>query len=184
MLYVFGYGSLISPKSASVGLDRRVVLNDLQTATLKDFKRCWNAVERIQFDGHEAPSNGIFLNLRAAFGSEVNGVLLALKKAELEQMKLRERNYDCIDVTGQIIEQPAGNVYTFITPPERSATPNLHRAWVPVSYFNLIRNALKLYDAQFAEAFENSTDPLEFGVLEDEYRFVDARQEKYARGNG
>ena len=184
MLYVFGYGSLISPKSASVGLNRRIGLKDLQTATLEGFKRCWNAVERIQFDGHDAPSNGIFLNLRADSGSEVNGVLLALQKAELEQMKLREKNYDCSDVTGQIVEPPAGNVYTFITPPDRSATPNLRRAWVPASYFNLIRNALKLYDAQFVIAFENSTDPLEFGVLEDEYRFLDGKQERYARGIG
>jgi len=182
MLYLFGYGSLISPESASKGLNRRLMLTDLHPATLKGFTRCWNAVEKIRFQGHDATINGIFLNLKKASDTKVNGVLVALNKQELEQMKLREKNYDCIDVTGQIIEKTAGCVYTFITPPDRSAHPDLQNACVPASYLKLVCDALKLYDDQFAAAFKNSTEPLDFEVCEGEYSFVDAQQERYAGG--
>jgi hypothetical protein len=173
---------LISPESASAGLNRQLILTDLRPATLKGFTRCWNAVEKIRFHGHAAASNGIFLNLRPSADAEVNGVLLALNKQELEQMKLREKNYDCIDVSGQIIKNTSDCVYTFITPPDRTAHPGLQRACVPAGYLKLICDALRLYDDQFVAAFKKSTDPLNFEVCEGEYSFVDAQQERYAGG--
>ena len=55
-----------------------------------------------------------FVDLEPHPGSVVNGLVRAVSDAELEELDRRERNYDRVEVTGQLEGFDGGRVWTYV----------------------------------------------------------------------
>lgn len=180
--YLFGYGSIMSPKSASAGLKRLLVKEDFIHADLHGYVRSWTAAEALLFERVQREATGVFLNLTEKEGVAANGVLLAVSHLELEQMKKREKNYDCIDVTARI-EAPLhgeATVVTFVTPPDRQAEAGMQNAYIPARYLDILHDAFATWGEAFEARYALTTEPMGFALMEGEYRFCDPAQQAYA----
>lgn len=117
--HVFGYGSLV--------LDG---LEDAKLATLPGRRRVWGVATDNQraipgykmylrrSDGMRPAVYVAFLDLAADPGAEgVNGTLRPVSEAELDLLDRRERNYDRVEVTGDV-DGIEGPVWTYVGSPE------------------------------------------------------------------
>lgn len=109
---VFGYVSLVDPRSAARTLGREV--REVAPARLGDWRRRWSeardnhrcektfALE----DGGELPDWVLGLNVEPAPGTPPgagpNGALIEVTERELEYLDLREMRYERVNVTAQV----------------------------------------------------------------------------------
>ena len=111
--HVFGYGSLVLGGSPGV------------VAQLPGYRRVWGvatdnarAIPGYKLylrrsDGRRPAVYVAFLDLEPAPAVSVNGVVRPVSTAELERLDRRERNYDRVDVSGQIAGL-RGRVWTYV----------------------------------------------------------------------
>jgi len=137
-LAVFGYGSLVDPRSAALTLGRPV--HPPQPARLEGWQRRWSiyrdnlAAEKTFAiePGGELPPFIIGLNLERdpeGAGQTANGALLEVTEAELDRLDLREVRYDRVeviaDVTASDVEgattSPFDRVFAFTAKPGHHA---------------------------------------------------------------
>jgi hypothetical protein len=102
-LYVFGYGSLMNPKSLAHTIPGEKVA---MRTHLKGYQRRLN----VRYGDY------LYLNLAPRQHMGVSGVLIPVTPEELEALKKREYMYECVDVTTQITDTVDGIVYAFIAP--------------------------------------------------------------------
>ena len=101
--YIFGYGSLMNPKSLQKTLpgDREVI-----RARVSGFQRKMNA-----------PVNGYaYLNLIEREGSSVEGVLIPISETELDIISEREIGYVRTDITALLNVKIEGRALAFVAP--------------------------------------------------------------------
>lgn len=103
MNYVFGYGSLMNPKSLKRTLPKASITF---RATLRNYQRKFN----IPVDGY------LYLNIVPQKGKTVEGVCIQVSEEELAMLRVRERGYACVDVTKNMTGKMDGRVYAFIAP--------------------------------------------------------------------
>src|ERR1700754_1490298 len=106
-LWVFGYGSLVSPESFGRTLRRSLQMGvDVHPAELSGYGRRWNyGVLHVtaRTDGpHPSPRTIVALGIVESSGESVNGVIGWVEEGELVELDLRERHYDRVDVTQQV----------------------------------------------------------------------------------
>lgn len=178
--YLFGYGSIMSPKSASRGLKRVLHKDDFTHVVLNGYIRTWTAAESLFFEQTQKEATGVFLNLSEKIGKKTNGVLIPISEKELEQMKKREKNYDCVDVTNKI-ETSLENisVFTFITPLERQAKTGIPNAYIPAGYLDILQDAFNTWGEHFENSYKSTTEDMGFTLMQGPYRFVDAQQQDH-----
>lgn len=106
MLFVFGYGSLVSAKSVASTLGRHL---DLEEAELRGWQRAWNVGSDKEShpertfrlaDGSEYEGLTVVLGIEP--GDRCAGSVFAVTEEDLALLDVRERNYDRIDVTDQV----------------------------------------------------------------------------------
>jgi cation transport regulator ChaC len=106
VLFVFGYGSLVSPESVESTLGRRL---DLDDAELRGWQRAWNVGSDKEShpertfrlaDGTEYEGLTVVLGLEP--GDRCTGSVFAVTDEDLALLDVRERNYDRTDVTDQV----------------------------------------------------------------------------------
>jgi cation transport regulator ChaC len=108
--WVFGYGSLVDPRSLGRTLGRPVELDvDFLEAELDGWGRRWNygvghvagawraADGRLVVDGVI-----VALGVVPSAGERTNGIVARVSATELAALDLRERDYDRVDVTDQV----------------------------------------------------------------------------------
>jgi len=126
-VWVFGYGSLVSPASLGGTLGRIPVRGvDFLAAEIQGWERRWNYGMKVQpgsLKGPDAERVQVIVALGIVEAAEawMNGILAVVHPDELERLDARERHYDRVDVTDQIRvldEGPTG--------------PTVHRAVVYV----------------------------------------------------
>ncbi len=110
---MFGYGSLVLEARQGA------------VARLPGYRRVWGvATDNVRAipgyklylrrsDGRRPAVYVAFLDLEPAPGVSVNGVVRPVSVAELEELDRRERNYDRVEVSGQV-EGFAGRVWTYV----------------------------------------------------------------------
>ena len=111
-MFVFGYGSLVSPESIESTLRRGIDRSTVEYARLRGWKRSWNVgsdkrshPERTfrLADGSEFDGVTVVLGIeRSASGDGCDGSVFRVTRQDLDLLDVRERNYERIEVTDVI----------------------------------------------------------------------------------
>lgn len=179
-MYIFGYGSLINPESASGTLGRQISVEEMKIVKLEGYIRTWRYIAWVRLRDDKSPTAfpAVFLDLQPAQGSKVNGVLLQLSDEELANMDRREKGYDRIDVTKLIIPEPDATVYTYVGSQER--TRDVTGARVMAKYQHIVDEGLTLLGKEFKDQYYRSTLSHDFPIQQGDYQFVDPEQNEAA----
>jgi cation transport regulator ChaC len=162
-MYVFGYGSLVSPASVALTLGRPVGRPEVVRAHLAGWRRSWN----VGTDRESHPERTFlvggqpFTGLAVVLGIEPDadapgcpGAVFPVRRADLDLLDLRERNYRRIAVTGAVTWAGKPDrcvVLTYV--PRDEATERITRARgtgramaVRREYLELVENAFDSVD--------------------------------------
>ena len=172
-VYVFGYGSLLEPRSLQNTLPqidpRRCI-----PATAAGLVRCFDVafpndgsqVDKAYYaaDGHRPPRI-LLCNLRPDADREANGICIPVGPAELAALGERERRYSATDVTERVTaapgwDAPAGRVLAFLGKTEFTGAEDVTRGVLPAAYRDTILAGATYWDQQvtgFAKSFHTST---------------------------
>ena len=170
-VWVFGYGSLVSPASVARTIGRDVVVGQgFEPATLDGFGRRWNygsLRQRADWQAEHGPVRGgvvVSLGLVAAPGEWANGVVVAVNSAELAELDRRESDYDQVDVTDLMRTAHRAPVVTFV--PRVSAIERYERhrtamtAAIRAGYVELVEGAFEMLGGtELADYRTTTPDP-------------------------
>jgi cation transport regulator ChaC len=157
--FVFGYASLVDPKSASSTLGHDVAPDRFQVARLTGWRRAWNVgsdrtshPERtfVRADGSEFTGVTAVLGLTPADGDVCTGAVLPVSTEDLARLDVRERNYDRVDVTGLVTWAGAPRsrvVFAYV--PRPVATARLRAAVADGREVNVRAGYVRLVEAAF-----------------------------------
>jgi len=155
-VWVFGYGSLVSPASAARTIGRRVVPGiDAAPAELRGYLRRWNYGSLTQRgtwsrDGDLVRGLVVALGLEPDADATCAGVVLRVDADELARLDQREAGYDRTDVTALVgVEAPDafvdGRVVTYVPRPSAVsryvAARDAGTAAVRRDYWDLVHGA-------------------------------------------
>ena len=181
-MYLFGFGSLININSAQKSFKRVLKQEDLIPVQIKGFQRVWNALESIKFD--EEPVDGVFLNIEKSPQNTLSGVVIKITAQELEILKLREKNYSCINISFKDVlnrEFDSDLIAFMTTNEEKIAKRNDKSCFIPSKYIDIVNKGLKNYDEFFVNDFKKCLENLPFPLKEGNYTFSDPIQNSAAR---
>jgi len=181
-MYLFGFGSLINLNSAQKSFKRELSYEDLIPVTVNGFKKVWNSIEFINFDGKD--TNGVFLNLQKDINSSTNGVVIKLTEEEFEVLKQREKNYSQVIISAKDIQgtQLDEDVVAFMTTnEEKIAKVGDDNTYIPAKYIEILTSAFINYDEEFVKEYKKCLDNLPFELKEGIYKFSDPLQNKLAK---
>lgn len=116
-IYIFGYGSLMNPKSLLKTLPGK---RATRWATLLGYQRKFNA----PVDGY------LYLNIIPCTEKRVEGKVIAITKEELGKLRKRESGYECVGITERMEEKIEGVVYTFIAPDNSYPSMKIPRSYL------------------------------------------------------
>jgi len=105
-MYIFGYGSLVNPKSLQKTLPGKSIAKHI---SIIGYRRIFN----VPVFGY------LYLNIKPEPNTKLDGVLVSVSDEELIKLKKREKGYSCIDITNALSENIEGPVYTFIAPEQK-----------------------------------------------------------------
>lgn len=171
-LYVFGYGSLMLEESIHKTLQRSERTYSLVDATLQGYIRAWDIVIDVFSDTLQRPLKALFLNVRKEPNGSTNGMLFSVTFEELNRLKEREVNYDCIEVTPRVsssILQPSDVVVTFVGQSEHLLDQCSEPCYVMQRYLNVLEKIKLLHPRQYQLMQESAS--FEAEVLDGTYTF-------------
>ena len=156
--WVFGYGSLVSPASLGSTIGRLPERGrNFFAADCQGWQRRWNygyLISPERYTGSEVSKidTVVALGIVADTSAVMNGVLAAVSDAELARLDERERRYEQVDVTPQIVlleggdeRLEIGRVVTYV-PTEDPIADYLEArdrgtAGIEIRYWNLVKRA-------------------------------------------
>jgi len=172
MTFVFGYGSLVNPKSIQRTLGREISEEDLLEARLSDHVRKWQLVDWviIQDLNLERIIPAIFLDIVREQGKEVNGILFQLSEEELDKMDCSERNYDRIHISNLIEPIVSDPVYMYVGKEKYTVPPK--ESVVLAQYERLIEDGVSFWGNAFQQHYYESTLVHSFPRKDGKYVFI------------
>jgi cation transport regulator ChaC len=170
-LWVFGYGSLVSPASFGHTLGRPLRAGvDLHEAEIAGYGRRWNyGVTSMRGETAEADGSIRFwtivaLGIVASADETVNGVIGWVDEGELAALDAREQQYDRVDVTDLATVHGVavrGPIVTYVPRPEPRALYETARdrgeAAVERRYWDLVDGAFAGLGADRRERYHATT---------------------------
>jgi cation transport regulator ChaC len=109
VLFVFGYGSLVSPESVALTLGHAIDRSAFAPAELRGWRRAWNVgsdkashPERTFRLADGTVYDGLTVVLGLEEGDSCAGAVFPVTEDDLALLDVRERNYDRVDVTDDI----------------------------------------------------------------------------------
>lgn len=170
-IWIFGYGSLVSPESFGHTLRRTIVPGvDFHEARLSGYGRRWNygvmtrTASSTEADGTRRVWTIVALGLIEAHGESVNGVIGWVDSDELAALDRRERNYDRVDVSDSVVAggvEVAAPVMTYVPRDEPIAHYRAARdrgtAAVEQRYWDLVDRAFAALGTEQHGAYHAST---------------------------
>ena len=176
-LRIFGYGSLVNPRSIRNTLGRELREEELAVAILRDHVRKWNLVEWVLIEqvNQGKPSPAVFLDLVPQQGTRVNGILVPISAKGLSKMDQREKKYDRIDVSA-LIDPPItdGPVFSYVGKHEYCIPPP--GSCVLIKYEQLVEEGIAYWGEGFARQFRQTTMSHQYPRQDGKYIFVDQKQ--------
>ena len=181
--YIFGYGSLINLESASRTLKRPLSKGDVKVANLKNYQRNWLLWDTVFSSELSEEVRGIFLNVSYSEGEYLNGVLIELNDEELGYFKIREKNYNCVDVSENIeLELNDSDeeyiVYTFAGKSDFLLNNDFTNSYIFEKYIDIVNIGLSNFGEAFYSEFTKTTVLNSVPKLSGTYTFVDSSQQK------
>lgn len=178
-LFVFAYGSLMVPRSASRAIGRTIDVADMRPAYLEGFERCWRARAPLWSSDLKTEIAGLFLDLRATPGACVNGILIEISEDELVPLRMRESQYYEVDVTANLRNPKIkGRAISFVSAPKaRRNIPGI-QTLMPSRYLSRIEKACRMLGVDFLREFHRTTRPTRLPSFSGRYRFLDPKQAK------
>lgn len=185
---VFGYGSLVDPRSASETLGRPV--HEVWPARLNGWRRRFSTArdnlssEKTFARVHDGwlPPVVLALNLEpdttapdptapvdpSAPADSPNGALVEVEAAELDRLDRRELRYDRIDVTDDVRCEvgDVGRVFTYTARPERLSVRPPKDAVVLASYLAAVEAAFESLGRRELQTYRATTGPPPVEVVE------------------
>ena len=149
---------LVNVQNLEQYLQRELKLNvDYTICSLKNWRRYWNVamdnnvnLPQYKYYCDRQTKNRLdcyvtFLNICPNPQQNVLGILFSVFNKELQELDLRERNYQRIDITKQLDLPVRGNIWTYIGLPEAEQRYKKglaqNKAVIWRDYFNLVQNA-------------------------------------------
>ncbi len=180
MPIIFGYGSLINPRSAEKTLGRSLCRHQMGCATLDGYLRSWTAPDNVKLqtsvDAQVQPCEALFLDLTAHRGKSCRGVAIEVCERELRMLDTREQGYERCAIELQCGTGDPLAAYAYIIP----EAEKIHRGVILARYKQMIDEALQDYPSDFAQRFWQDTLPAANPVIEGEYVFMHRAQNKAA----
>jgi cation transport regulator ChaC len=175
---LFGYGSLLWLPSFE-GTYGRPYTRERHVAHLTGWRRVWDSLfpnRTFYFESAARdrcyPENIVYLNIRPATNSAVNGMLYTVTAEELAAFDKREAIYDRIDVTSQIlgVQIIGGPAYVYVGKQDcvlRDTRPR-ERAAIRQTYLDIVERGLTELGSEFRGAYEASSDkPSPMNIIAD-----------------
>ena len=177
-VWVFGYGSLVSPESFGHTLGRGFHRGvDFHPAVLRGHGRRWHygvmsLVGRSdEHDGSTRSWTIVALGIAAADGETTNGVIGWVADDELPSLDARERNYDRVDVTDLTdVSRPVeGRIVTYV--PQREpiahyeAARDRGEAAVERRYWDLVDGAFAELGPGEQRRYHDTTPPPDIPIV-------------------
>lgn len=170
-VWVFGYGSLVSPESLSLTIGRPVDRDDgFAPAFLEGYGRRWNYGSIHQRGRWHGPFGRVecgvvvSLGLAIADGERTNGVAVRVGEEELAALDWRERDYEMTDVTARVHGESSrlrGEVFTFVPRPSSVERYERHRdagtAAIRHSYVEVVERAFGDLGARHLDEYVTGT---------------------------
>ena len=178
-IYIFAYGSLLNRTSAENALKRTLKPDEMQIVKLPGFTRVWRAKELLWFDSLAAQKTGIFLDIGPRAETYINGVMINLTDNELEQIKLREKNYACVDISSHFNLPASDCVYTFISRIQNQVKPGDSEVYIPDEYIKLVENGCRALGSDFYQEYLATTGHSTLPKMSGSYRFIDPVQARF-----
>ncbi len=179
-IWVFGYGSLVSPDSFGHTLGRRPQLGvDFFEAEISGYGRRWNCGS-LRFTGRAPDESGtmrqwtiVSLGVTEAADEEVNGTIGWVSNAELVDVDRRERHYDRVDVSKHAMVIGAAEVDEAIVTyvPRREAVERYEQARdggtaaVDQRYFDLVNRAFSALGVDRRQRYHVTTPAPDVPIL-------------------
>ncbi|MAT03595.1 MAG: hypothetical protein CL424_00905 [Acidimicrobiaceae bacterium] len=177
-VWVFGYGSLVSPESFGHTLGRPLHRGvDFHAAVLNGYGRRWNygvmsiTGESDEPDGSTRQWTIVALGLEQSADETTNGVIGWITDDELPALDARERNYDRVDVTDltDVTGPIEGRVVTYVPQSEpiqhyRSARDRGEAA-VERRYWDLVDGAFAELAPGEQERYRRTTPPPDIPIV-------------------
>lgn len=178
-IYIFGYGSLINKPSAENALKRTLQPGQIIPTVMTGYRRVWRAKEDIWFETITAQKIGLFLDLEENNKYHVNGVVIKVDETELEQLKLREKNYNFIDVSSHFDNLSHRKIFTSISKEENRLQPSDKEVFIPEEYIKIVESGCTQISKDFLNEYLLTTEKSQIPKLSGKYRFLDPIQAKY-----
>ncbi|MEH7440310.1 gamma-glutamylcyclotransferase family protein [Neobacillus drentensis] len=173
--YIFGYGSLVDEQQLEVYLDKNHIKEEvIQFCRLRTYKRTWNVAMAnaenlpgykyyIDKETGERPDVFVtYLNIKKDETSSIFGVLFKVNLDVLEQLDLRERNYERVDVTDCVEVPFKGKAWAYIGLKEAEQRFEYglkhDKAVIALDYLNLVEKAFLTHGNDCLEDYRMTTD--------------------------
>lgn len=180
--YIFGYGSLINLSSASRTLKRDLLKEDILICNLHNYQRSWTIWDFAFSEELSQQIKSVFLNITFLKNSYLNGIIFEISDNELSNFKIREKNYDCVDVT-HLIECESLKIdsniriYTFVGKKDFLTEPQSNGYYVFQKYIEIVENGICSLDETFINEFRNTTISTSIPIIKGYYSFIDNKQQ-------
>ena len=179
---ILGYGSLINSQSASRTLKRELLVADLHEAILYNYRRSWTYWAYVHSVYLDSLVKGVFLNVEYDQKAMINGVIFKVNNEELEYLKSREKNYDCVDVTTNVKLNDSSikfdKVFTFVGNESNQINLTEINLFIFKKYIAIVEEGVKDFGTEFSELFQLTTGKMEVPLIEGDYLFTDNEQQK------
>lgn len=179
-VYIFGYGSLLNLSSTNSVLNKKLSTGDVQTVTLKGYERLWRVKDTVWFESIQQQKYGLFLDINKKENSHVNGILIKVIKDELENLKLREKNYNLVSIKDSIQEVPNLEVFTFISKEEHRYKNTDKGVYIPEQYEKMVLSGCSNISSEFKKEYLLTTVNSDLIRLSGNYCFINDEQEEYS----
>ncbi len=156
--FLIGYGSLVNKNSRMRSLERDIFVVPVRVAADFGYRRTWNTL----IPGMMTTLG--LISVEKAQGKTINGVLYAVKEADLAVWDNRERSYDRVEVPWQYITSlcwaqlpKQGKAWIYVTKPEFRGIATLAEP-VTQSYIDVVMEGFMEFSDEFAREFIETTD--------------------------
>ncbi|WP_028522666.1 hypothetical protein [Runella limosa] len=180
--YIFGYGSLVNLVSASRTLKRDLSNKDVYIAKLNQYQRNWFLWDNVYSEQLQNQVKGVFLNISYSKNDYLNGLIFEISDEELDYFKLREKNYNCVNVT-ELVEIENFNlnekckILTFAGKKDYLLDVDFENAYIFERYIEIVHTGVAQFGKVFQEEFEKTTIQSKIPQIPGSYIFIDKQQQ-------